>query len=37
MKICEVCGAEEQFPEEEENEETILGLCERCMNDFRQG
>ncbi|WP_255517870.1 MULTISPECIES: hypothetical protein [unclassified Thermoactinomyces] len=37
MKICEVCGAEEQFPGEEENDEILLGLCDQCMNDFKQG
>jgi hypothetical protein len=35
-KICEVCGVEENFHDVEEHAEILLGLCERCMNDFRQ-
>ena len=38
MKICEVCGAEEKLEGllDEQDDVMILGVCERCMNDFRQ-
>lgn len=36
MKVCEICGAEEKLHEEREAEESVLGVCEECMQDFVQ-
>lgn len=33
MKVCEICGVEEEWDEHEEDE-LLLGICEQCMQDL---
>lgn len=39
MKVCEICGSEEKWSEEQadDDDELLLGVCEQCMQDFAQG